>query len=106
MTSTPATVKKLPATMRAAVLRGPDDLAIEQIQVPRPGPGEMLVRIRACGICGSDLMPWYVRQKAPFVFGHEPTGDVAVVGSGVTAFQPGDRVVLHHHAPCNECDAC
>ena len=69
-------------------------------------PGEMLVRIRACGICGSDLMSWYVEQKAPFVFGHEPTGDVVAVGEGVTNFKPGDRVVLHHHAPCMQCDIC
>lgn len=96
----------IPSTMRAAVLRGPGDLVLEQMDVPRPGPGELLVRIRACGICGSDLMPWYVEQKAPFVFGHEPTGDVVAVGEGVTVFQAGQRVVLHHHAPCLECDVC
>jgi len=96
----------VPASMRAAVLRGPGALALERVDVPRPGPGEMLVRIRACGICGSDLMEWYVEQKAPFVFGHEPAGDVVAVGPGVTGFQPGDRVVLHHHAPCMECDVC
>lgn len=97
---------RVPSTMQAAVLRGPNDLVLEQVDVPRPGPGEMLVRIRACGICGSDLMSWYVEQKAPFVFGHEPTGDVVAVGSRVTAFRPGQRVVLHHHAPCLECDIC
>lgn len=100
------TNSNLPTSMQAAVLRGPNALSLEQVDVPRPGPGEMLVRIRACGICGSDLMDWYVEQKAPFVFGHEPTGDVVSVGPGVTAFQPGDRVVVHHHAPCMECDVC
>lgn len=96
----------VPKKMQAAVLRGPNDLVSETQEVPQPGPGEMLVRIRACGICGSDLMDWYVEQKAPFVFGHEPTGDVVRVGAGVTAFRPGDRVVLHHHAPCKQCEAC
>src|SRR5690625_1749196 len=100
------TNSNLPTSMQAAVLRGPNALSLEQVDVPRPGPGELLVRIRACGICGSDLMDWYVEQKAPFVFGHEPTGDVVAVGDGVSTFQPGDRVVLHHHAPCMECDAC
>lgn len=96
----------VPENMRAAVLRGANDLTLEMRDVPEPGPGEMLVRIRACGICGSDLMDWYVEQKAPFVFGHEPTGDVVRVGAEVTSFRPGDRVVLHHHAPCKKCEAC
>lgn len=102
----PSKNTELPTTMRVAVLRGPDHLALEQKPVPQPVGGEMLVRIRACGICGSDLMSWYVEQKAPFVFGHEPTGDVVAVGPGVSAFQPGDRVALHHHAPCMDCDVC
>lgn len=96
----------LPETMRVALLRGPGRLAVEEMDVPQPGPGQLTVRIRACGICGSDLMDWYVKQKAPFVFGHEPAGEVAAVGPGVTAFKPGDRVVVHHHAPCMECEAC
>lgn len=104
--SSPKGLLAVPATMLAAVLRGPNDLVLEQMDVPRPGPGELLVRIRVCGICGSDLMDWYVAQKAPFVFGHEPAGDVVAVGDGVTRFRPGDRVVLHHHAPCMECEAC
>lgn len=97
---------QLPKKMRVALLRGPNELVVEETDVPQPGLGEMLVRIRACGICGSDLMDWYVEQKAPFVFGHEPTGDVVAVGPGVTAFKPGDRVILHHHAPCMECEVC
>lgn len=99
-------ISDLPTSMQAAVLRGPSELSLEPMDVPQPRPGEMLVRIRACGICGSDLMSWYVEQKAPFVFGHEPTGDVVAVGEGVTNFKTGDRVVLHHHAPCMQCDVC
>ncbi|MFO7266118.1 MAG: alcohol dehydrogenase catalytic domain-containing protein [Bacillota bacterium] len=95
-----------PRTMRVAVLRGPGDVAVAEADVPQPGPGELLVRVRACGICSSDLMDWYIKQKAPFVFGHEPAGEVAAVGEGVTGFKPGDRVVVHHHAPCLECEAC
>jgi len=92
--------------MRAAVLRGPGQVALEQLPVPAPGPGEILVRMRACGICGSDLMDWYVAQKAPFVFGHEPAGEVAALGPGVSGFAVGQRVFVHHHAPCMECEVC
>ncbi|MBO8140870.1 MAG: alcohol dehydrogenase catalytic domain-containing protein [Firmicutes bacterium] len=95
-----------PDVMRAAVVHAPGRLALEEIPVPQPGPGELLVRIRACGICSSDLMDWYVARKAPFVLGHEPAGEVQAVGPGVEGFRPGDRVFVHHHAPCMECPAC
>lgn len=92
--------------MRAAVLYDVDDIRIEERPVPDVGPGELLVRTRASGICSGDVMAWYVRRKAPLVLGHEPCGIVAAVGEGVTEFAPGDRVFVHHHAPCFECDAC
>jgi L-iditol 2-dehydrogenase len=78
------------------------EVRIEERDVPRPGPGEVLVAMRACGICGSDLLDWYVEQKAPAVLGHEPAG--VVVESDVVA--PGTRVFVHHHVPCGDCDAC
>ena len=96
----------VPATMRAAVLRGPGEVVVEEVDVPAPGPGEALVRLRACGICGSDLMDWYVATKAPGVFGHEPSGEVVAVGPGVDWLRPGERVFVHHHAPCMECEVC
>lgn len=93
-------------TMRAAVLYDVDDIRIEECAVPEIGPGELLVHTRASGICSGDVMAWYVRRKAPLVLGHEPAGVVAAVGDGVTQFAPGDRVFVHHHAPCFACKAC
>ena len=83
-----------------------DDIRLEEEAVPYPGPGEAIVRTRASGICSGDLMGWYLRRKAPLVFGHEVAGEVETVGEGVSAFAPGDRVFVHHHAPCLECRAC
>jgi L-iditol 2-dehydrogenase len=92
--------------MQAAVLYDVDDIRIEQRDIPKIGPGELLVQTRASGICTGDVMGWYVRRKAPLVLGHEPSGVVAAVGEGVTKFAPGDRVFVHHHAPCFHCRAC
>ena len=92
--------------MKAAILYSFNDIRIEDIPVPEIGPGEALVRMRACGICSGDVMPWYIEKKAPLVLGHEPAGEVAEVGAGVTAFAPGDRVFMHHHAPCMACELC
>ena len=82
------------------------DVRLEDAPVPTIGPGEALVRARACGICSGDVVPWYIRKKAPLVFGHEPGGDVVQVGDGVDGLRPGDRVFAHHHAPCFRCRAC
>jgi L-iditol 2-dehydrogenase len=82
------------------------DVRIEEQPVPVIGPGEALVRARACGICSGDVVPWYIRKKAPLVFGHEPVGEIVTLGSDVGGFQPGDRVFVHHHAPCFKCRAC
>ncbi len=72
--------------------------------MPRPGPGEVLVAMRACGLCGSDLMQWYQDPRAPLVLGHEPVGVVLESGENLPA--PGARVFVHHHVPCGECDYC
>lgn len=92
--------------MRAAMAHDYDDVRIEELEVPRPGPGDALVRVRACGICTGDVTPWYIRKKCPIVLGHEPAGEVVEVGSQVTKFRPGDRVFIHHHAPCFACRHC
>ena len=84
----------------------PQDIRLEEVPVPQIGPGELLVQVKACGLCGSDLMEWYVREKAPAVLGHEPAGVVAEVGAGVTKFEVGDRVFVHHHVPCFTCHDC
>ena len=92
--------------MKVARLYDYLDVRIEDEPVPCPGPREALVRTRACGICSGDVVPWYIRKKAPLVFGHEPVGEIVEVGAGVTHVRPGDRVFVHHHAPCLTCRAC
>lgn len=82
------------------------DVRIEDAPLPTIGPGEALVRARVCGICSGDVVPWYIRRKAPLVFGHEPMGEIVAVGPGVGGFRPGARVFVHHHAPCFGCRAC
>jgi L-iditol 2-dehydrogenase len=96
----------IPRTMRVARLDENLEVGIAEMDVPAIGPGEILVRTRACGICTGDIMGWYMRRKAPLVFGHEPAGEIAAVGSGVDDFRPGDRVFVHHHAPCFACTLC
>jgi L-iditol 2-dehydrogenase len=93
--------------MKAAVYRAAGRLAVEEIPVPEVGPGELLVRVEACGVCVTDikkiekgLLP------GPRVFGHEIAGRVARAGPGVARFREGDRVVVHHHVPCGACFYC
>jgi L-iditol 2-dehydrogenase len=92
--------------MRVAVYYNNRDVRVEQMPVPRIGPGELLVRVQASGICGSDVMEWYRTAKAPLVLGHEIAGEVAELGSGVLGFRIGDRVFVSHHVPCNACHYC
>jgi L-iditol 2-dehydrogenase len=94
-------------TMRAAVYRGVNDVRVETVPVPKIGPGELLVRVHTCGICGTDLKKISSgSHSAPRIFGHETSGVVAAVGQGVSQFKPGDRVVVFHHIPCGECYYC
>ena len=92
--------------MKAARLYDYDDIRIEEVPIPKIGPGEALVRMKSCGICGSDTMAWYVKKKAPVFLGHEPAGVIEEIGAEVEGFRPGDRVFVHHHAPCFECHYC
>lgn len=92
--------------MKVAVYYSNRDVRIEERPVPKPGPGEILVRIEASGICGSDVMEWYRIAKAPVVLGHEIAGVVAEVGSGVAGFRKGDRVFATHHVACGACHRC
>ena len=82
------------------------DIRIEEIPTPEIGRGELLVRIEASGICGSDVMEWYRIKKAPLVLGHEIAGQVVQVDEGVNRYKKGDRVVASHHVPCNTCRFC
>jgi L-iditol 2-dehydrogenase len=107
--STEQTLQDLtvPTTMRAAVYRGVNDVRVETIPVPEIGPGEVLVKIHTCGICGTDLKKIHTgSHSAPRVFGHEMSGTVVRVTEGVTGFAVGDRVMAYHHIPCGECYYC
>ena len=93
--------------MRALVYTAPGTVRLEERPHPEaPAEGELLVKIRVCGVCGSDVTDWYMTPRAPVVLGHEPAGEVVAVGNGVTAFAVGDRVALHHHMPCMVCERC
>ncbi|MBN1847966.1 MAG: alcohol dehydrogenase catalytic domain-containing protein [Deltaproteobacteria bacterium] len=82
------------------------DVRVQEMPVPKIGPGELLMRVVASGICGSDVMEWYRRDKVPLVLGHEVAGEVVEVGEGVDRFKPGDRIAATHHVPCNTCHYC
>jgi L-iditol 2-dehydrogenase len=98
---------KIPATMRAVVYRGINDLRIETVPVPSIGPGELLVKIATCGICGTDLKKVHTgSHSAPRIFGHEMAGTIVRVGEGVTSYSVGERVMVFHHVPCGECFYC
>jgi L-iditol 2-dehydrogenase len=93
--------------MHAAVYRGRSTIGIEEIPIPAIGPGEILIRVEACGICHTDLKKIEHNLLAPpRIYGHETAGVVAAVGSGVMSYRPGDRVVAFHHIPCLDCFYC
>ena len=92
--------------MKAAKLYSFNDIRIEEIPIPEIGPHDALMKTKACGICSGDVMPWYIDKKAPLVPGHEPSGEIVAVGKEATSFTPGDRVFVHHHAPCFHCRHC
>jgi L-iditol 2-dehydrogenase len=93
--------------MFAAVYRGVNDVRLETVPVPEIGPGELLLRVHTCGVCGTDLKKIASgSHSAPRIFGHETSGVVAAVGAGVRTFTPGDRIVVFHHIPCRQCYYC
>jgi len=92
--------------MRVAKWYNNQDVRVEEMPTPEIGLGELLVRIIASGICGSDVMEWYRLDRAPLVLGHEIAGEVVGVGEGVEPYKVGDRVAVAHHVPCNTCHYC
>ena len=92
--------------MRVAMYYNNRDVRLEEIPTPQIGPGELLVKVLASGICGSDVMEWYRIKKAPRVLGHEITGEIVEVGKGVDQYKVGNRVFVSHHVPCNTCQYC
>ena len=93
-------------TMRVLMYYSNRDVRLKEMAVPTIGLGELLMRVMASGICGSDVMEWYRRDKVPLVLGHEVAGVVVQVGEGVGKFKVGDRVAATHHVPCNTCHYC
>ncbi len=92
--------------MKVAMYYNNRDVRLEEIPAPKIGAGELLLKTRASGICGSDLMEWYRVKKAPLVLGHEITAEIIEVGAGVSGFKAGDRVFSTHHVPCGKCRYC
>ena len=92
--------------MRVAMYYNNHDVRLEEMPVPEIGPGELLRKVEASGLCGSDVMEGYRIQRAPTVLGHEVSGEVVQVGAGVDRYKEGDRMVVTHHVPCNACHWC
>jgi L-iditol 2-dehydrogenase len=98
---------RIPSSMRAVVYRGINDMRVENVPVPQIGPGELLVKIATCGICGTDLKKIHTgSHSAPRIFGHEMAGVIVAVGAGISEYGVGDRVMVFHHVPCEECYYC
>src|SRR4051812_22921592 len=97
----------VPNNMRTAVYQGSSVVTVDEVDTPEIGAGEILIRVEACGVCHTDLKKIeYDLLPPPRIFGHETAGVVAAVGSAVTRFQPGDRVIVFHHIPCGKCFYC
>jgi len=92
--------------MKVAMYYNNADVRLEEIPIPKIGSEEILIRVYASGICGSDLMEWYRLPKAPLVLGHEIAGQIVEIGDKVSNFKVGDRVIATHHVPCNTCYHC
>jgi len=92
--------------LRVAMYYANNDVRLEEMPTPQIGHNELLVRVEASGICGSDVMEWYRRDRVPLVLGHEIGGQIAAVGDGVEGYKEGDRISAAHHVPCNTCHYC
>ena len=92
--------------MKVAMYYNNNDLRIEEIPKPEINEDEILYKVEACGICGSDVMEWYRIKKAPIVLGHEAVGTIIEVGNNVKNYKVGQRVFVSHHVPCDNCHFC
>src|SRR5437868_9808808 len=101
------TLGPIPRTMRAGVYRDKGVVRVEEVPVPEVGPNEVLIKVAACGVCGTDIKKIFQRYvEPPQILGHELAGTVVATGPGVTKFHPGDRVMSFHHIPCQKCFYC
>ena len=97
--------------MKGVVFLGDRDLAVQEFPDPEPGPGQVVIRMRAAGLCGSDLRPFRssreaLGQRTSVIAGHEPCGTVEEVGALVRNVRAGDRVMVHHYSGCGRCRHC
>lgn len=92
--------------MRVAMYYSNNDVRLEEMPKPKIGAGELLVRVMASGICGSDVMEWYRIHRVPLVLGHEIAGVIEEVGEGIKRYKEDDRISASHHVPCNKCRYC
>ncbi len=92
--------------MKVGMYYNNKDVRVEEMPIPKINSKELLVKVIASGICGSDVMEWYRIKKAPLVLGHEISGEVVKVGKNVKDYKKGDRVFVSHHVPCNTCKYC
>lgn len=97
---------KMPQVMKVGMYYNNRDVRVENMPVPKIGDRDLLIKVRACAICGTDIMEWYRIKKAPMVQGHELTGDIVEIGKDVKGYDIGDRVFATHHVPCDECYEC
>jgi L-iditol 2-dehydrogenase len=107
LSESPRTLGPVPRTMRAGVYRDKGVVRVEEVPVPEVGANEVLIKVAACGICGTDIKKIFQRYvEPPQILGHELAGTVVATGPGVTKFRPGDRVMSFHHIPCEKCFYC
>jgi len=92
--------------MRVGMYYNNNDVRVEEKPKPKIGPGELLVKVMASGICGTDVVEWYRRDRVPLVLGHEMAGEIVEAGKGVKGYKIGDRISASHHVPCMECRHC
>jgi alcohol dehydrogenase len=97
-----------PTTMKALVFHGPGQIRVEQVSIPRPGPGEAVIRVTLTTICGTDLhiLKGEYPVKPGLIIGHEPVGVIHELGVGVTDYAVGDRVLVGAITPCGQCNYC
>lgn len=92
--------------MRVAMYYSNNDVRLQELPTPKIGRGEILLRVQASGICGTDTMEWYRKNRVPLVLGHEVSGEIVALGEGVKDYKKGDRIAASHHVPCNSCHYC
>ncbi|MCP3874766.1 MAG: alcohol dehydrogenase catalytic domain-containing protein [Desulfobacteraceae bacterium] len=93
-------------TMQVGMYYNNSKVLVEQMPIPSVGDDEVLIKVMACGVCGSDIMEWYRIKKAPLVLGHELTGEIVQTGKNITAFKVGQKVFTTHHVNCGKCYYC